>query len=102
MLAAIEITTFTTLLKQRVLGARRTSGQFIPWSLFCQSVLRLDQRVCRSRGRSEEWRLGRPVFYGISKRTHLLNPLTPMIGVFGKQACGLLSDIELLAPNSTL
>jgi len=31
-------------------------------------------------------RLGRPVFHGISKRTHLLSPLTPMIGVIGQQA----------------
>jgi hypothetical protein len=34
----------------------------------------------------EHDRLGRPVFYGISKRTHLLSPLTPMIGIIGKQA----------------
>ena len=46
-------------------------------------------------------RLGRPVFHGISKRTHLLSPLTPMIGVIGQQARGtgggLLSDIGMLA-----
>jgi hypothetical protein len=37
-------------------------------------------------GDPEHDRLGRPVFYGIGKRTHLLSPLTPMIGVIGQQA----------------
>jgi hypothetical protein len=35
-------------------------------------------------GDPEHDRLGRPVFNGISKRTHLLSPLTPMIGVIGQ------------------
>ena len=52
-------------------------------------------------GDPEHDRLGRPVFHGISKRTHLLSPLTPMIGVIGQQARGtgggLLSDIGMLA-----
>ena len=37
-------------------------------------------------GDPEHDRLGRPVFHGISKRTPVLSPLTPMIRVIGKQA----------------
>src|SRR6516164_2420095 len=37
-------------------------------------------------GDPEHNRLGRPIFHGISKRTHLLTPLTPMSGVIGQQA----------------
>ena len=62
MLAAIEITTFA-------------SPHFDSIS---ESVI--------VGGDPEHDRLGRPVFYGIRKRTHLLSPLTPMIGVIGKQA----------------
>jgi hypothetical protein len=35
-------------------------------------------------GDPEHDRLGRPVFHGISKRTHLLTSLTPMIAVIGQ------------------
>jgi hypothetical protein len=37
-------------------------------------------------GDPEHDRLGRPVFHDISKRTHLVTSLTPMIGVIGQQA----------------
>jgi|SRR6516162_7782238 len=88
MLAAIELLLFTALLSiSPVLGTRRNSGQFLFLArFFASSHFGSISESVVFVGDPEHDRLGRPVFHGISKHTHLLTSLTPMIGVIGQEA----------------
>ena len=88
MLAAIELLLFTALLSiSPVLGTRRNSGQFLFLArFFASSQFGSISESVVVVGDPEHDRLGRPIFHGISKRTHLLTPLTPMSGVISQQA----------------
>ena len=82
---AIEITAFFRLTKAShqslalvAIAVRLLLGHFFASPHF-GSISESVVVVCDP----EHDRFGRPVFHGISKRTHLPTSLTPMIGVIG-------------------
>jgi hypothetical protein len=103
MLAAIEITTFYDLTKayHQSLGTRRNSGQFLFLArFFASSHFGSISESVVVVGDPEHDRLGRPVFHGISKRTHVLSPPSEMkrtlklgAGTVDGSACRIGSDI---------
>ena len=86
---AIEITTFYRLTKayhQSSLALVATPVSLFPGRFLASPHFGSISESVVVVGDPEHDRLGRSVFHGISKRTHLLSPLTPMIGVIGQEA----------------
>jgi hypothetical protein len=85
MLVAIEITTFYRLTKayHQSLALVATPVSLFLGCFFASPQFGSIRESVVVVGDPEHDRLGRPVFHCISKRTHLLTSLTPMIGIIG-------------------
>ena len=79
---AIEITTFYRLTKayHQSLALIATLVSLLLGRFFASSPFGSISESVVVVGDPKHDRLGRPVFHGIGKRTHLLSLLTPMIG----------------------